>query len=128
MRLVDLILKGDFLAGIALTGGLVGMGVVAGGKISEIREKEKASLFPPRFWARKIGEGKEKIKTTWESLLDSLSWDLFLQKCFSRVRIWALKIERLSRQNLKNLRRKTKEKKEREAYWKRLTSFSEEED
>lgn len=68
---------------------------------------------------------KEKIKDTLSSgprqFLGSNSWDVFLQKVLSKVKIFSLKIEAKSSQLLERKREKNKKRKEDEKYWEKMS-------
>jgi hypothetical protein len=64
-----------------------------------------------------------KIKKIFGKIKKNLklpSFEIFLQKILSKIKILSLKIETKSEQLLRKLREKTQKKKENEKYWQEL--------
>jgi len=105
---------------------LIGMIFIAFSKISLLKKVEVIEKDEDNFFS-KI---KEKTDQNLERL-KSNSWDTFLQKIISKIKIFSLRIERRCSNYLEVMRQRTRKKKENEKYWdkvKRTPLESEKED
>lgn len=114
----------EIIAGAVLAGSLTGIGILAFGKAQVLREMERPHFSFRASLKSRAKKGAAKASDFFDRMVEALSFDLILQKVLSKIRVLSLKLERISSLWLKDLREKTKEKKEREAYWERLTRFS----
>ncbi len=111
-------MNSELIAGIILFGSLLGMGAIILRKIPALVELPEVIKKPSRqpFWP----ELKRKIKNT--PGLKSFSYEIFLQKLLSRIRILSLKSENKTGSWLQRLREKSKKNKfqENDNYWEEI--------
>lgn len=108
----------ELIAGIILFGSLLGMGAIILRKIPvlvglpEVIKKPSGESFWPKL--------KRKIKNT--PGLKSFSYEIFLQKLLSRIRILTLKTDNKTSSWLQKLREKSKKNKfqENDNYWEEI--------
>ncbi len=111
-------MNSELIAGIILFGSLLGMGVIILRKIPVLVELPEVIKKPSGepFWPKL----KRKIKNT--PGLKSFSYEIFLQKLLSRIRILSLKSENKTGSWLQRLREKSKKNKfqENDNYWEEI--------
>ena len=113
----------ELTAGIILFLGLLGMTIIIFRKIPALIE---LSDIPPVEGEKKLfSKLKEKIKIL--NPLKSLSYEVFLQKTLSKIRILSLKSENKTYNWLKRLRIKAKIRKNLDAnYWEEIKKSTKE--
>jgi len=109
----------ELIATIILFGSLLGMGVLIFRKIPVLVELPEVSPRKkkgkaPGFFQREL----EKIKKI--NPFKSFSYEIFLQKILSKIRILSLKTENRTFRWLQKLREKSKKEKENDDYWQKL--------
>lgn len=111
-------MNSELIAGIILFGSLLGMGAIILRKIPALVELPEVIKKPSRqpFWP----ELKRKIKNT--PSFKSFSYEIFLQKLLSRIRILTLKTDNKTSGWLQRLREKSKKNKfqENDNYWEKI--------
>lgn len=111
-------MNSELAAAIILFGSLLGMGAIISRKIPVLIELPEV---PARVnWKDTLSKLKEKIKIL--NPFKSFSYEIFLQKLLSRVRILSLKSENKIGGWLQKLREKSQKKKnlENDNYWQEL--------
>lgn len=111
-------MNSELIAGIILFCSLLGMGAIILRKIPVLVELPEVIKKPSGepFWPKL----KRKIKNT--SGLKSFSYEIFLQKLLSRIRILTLKTDNKTSNWLQRLREKSKKNKfqENDNYWEEI--------
>ena len=109
----------ELIATIILFGSLLGMVVILFRKIPVLVELPEVS---PRKKRQKVPgffqKGIEKIKKI--GPFKSFSFEIFLQKLLSKIRILTLKTDNKTSNWLQKLREKSKKEKENDDYWQKL--------
>ena len=116
----------DIIALGFLIGSMSGISILVLKKIPELRRVEDTSSFSfesPSF--KGVGH---RFKAWYEKFLETFSWQAVIQKILSKIRIVALKVERKTGEWLSRSRKKSRKRKEREAYWKKLSHLADKED
>lgn len=109
----------ELIATIFLLSGFIGMGIIIVRKISILKELPEIIEEPlaNNFWLKL----KEKIKNT--PCLKSFSFEVYLQKMLSKIRVLFLKADNKTfnwLQKLKKRSQKVKIKEKDDSYWKEI--------
>jgi len=116
----------ELIAQIIFVGSLVGIGIILIRKIPLLAELPEKIEETPRenLWLKL----KERMKNI--PVLKSFSFEIFLQKLLSKVRILTLKIENKMGLWLQKLRKRAQKKKieENDDYWERLKESTDQKD
>ena len=106
----------EIIAGIILFGSLLGMGAIMLRKIPVLVELPEIIKKPSRqpFWPKL----KRKIKNI--PGFKSFSYEIFLQKLLSRIRILTLKTDNKTSNWLQRLREKSRKQKPSDNYWEEI--------
>ena len=108
----------ELVAIIILFGSFLGMGAIISRKIPVLMELQEV---PARdSWKDTLSKLKEKIKTL--NPFKSFSYEIFLQKLLSKVRILSLKTDNKTFNRLQKLRERSLKKKnlENDNYWEEI--------
>jgi len=111
-------MNSELAAAIILFGSFLGMGVIISRKIPVLVELQEV---PARVnWKDTLSKLKEKIKIL--NPFKSFSYEIFLQKLLSKIRILSLKTDNKTFNWLQKLREKSQKKKnlENDNYWQEL--------
>ncbi len=105
----------ELIAAIILVSSLSGIGVIIYRKFSQLLELPETSLVQLN-WKGKLAEAKDF------SLWKDFSFEIFLQKILSRIRILTLKTDNKTSTWLQRLREKSQKDKvkEEDNYWERV--------
>ncbi len=114
----------DIIALSFVVGSLTGMGFIVLRKIPELKKIEASSVSIFSFTRKLWGSFKGKLKNWHEKISELFSWNTILQKILSQIRVTALRVERKTGQWLSRARERTRNKKEREAYWEKLSGLA----
>jgi len=119
----------QILFGIIFVGSLTGIAILAWQKVPALKNIEVDETFCYwDHWQNKIVLISKRAKAGLADFLKSISWEIFLQKILSKIKIFTLRTEKRVGGWLEDLRKRSKErireKEERKMYWKRLSRFS----
>ena len=106
-----------FFVSIAGIGGLIAL------KMPELKSV--------RFETKKGRGLQSHLVWAWRRLLksvlavsESISWEVFLQKALSKIKLIALRVETWANKSLCQIRERSRRKKENQVYWKKLSKLS----
>jgi len=118
----------DIIALGFLIGSFSGISALVFKKIPELR-KIKADQSPRlTFETSSLKGAGHRFKNWLEDFFKRFSWQTIVQKILSQIRIAALKVERKTGEWLSRARKKSRKRKEREAYWKKLSHLADKEE
>ena len=111
----------ESLAIIILVLSFLGMAIIFWKKLPVLVTLEREPRAPKSHFISKLKDRFSKFRP-----FKNFSYDLFLQKFLSKIRILALKVEHKTTNHLQNMREKTKRKKEKEGdnYWQALKKIT----
>lgn len=113
----------ELFAAIILLSSFVGMSVIIVRKLPVLRELEVSPR--KKGVVIRIQDGiKRAFALRARAFWGVNSFDVFLQKVLSKIKILALKIEQKCSYFLEKLRTKTREKEESERYWEKIKKLS----